>query len=109
MQRALLRLQRQARSATVRLSKALVGRRIIRKWEGYGWLIGTITSVNELGTRKIAGDKVNFFVSYDGEDVPVPHVLESQEYKTEDDADYDSWLLLEEQGPQPEPENTEED
>ena len=33
---------------------------------------------------------------YDGEEEngSVPHVLESVEYRTTDDADYDSWLLL---------------
>ena len=36
-------------------------------------------------------------LEHDGEeeDGPVPHVLESAEYGTTDDADYDSWLLLE--------------
>ena len=78
-------------------SKALVGRRIIRKWEGFGWVVGTIHKVNDDARRTIARDKVNFFVLYDGEeeDGPVPHVLESAEYNTTDDADYDSWLLLE--------------
>ena len=74
----------------------------MRKWEGFGWLVGTIESVNVDGRRKwtSAGgrsDYVNFFVQYDGEEEigPVPHVLEVGEYHTEDNADYDSWLLLE--------------
>ena len=60
-------------------------------------LAGTIQKVNDDARRTIARDKVNFFVLYDGEeeDGPVPHVLESAEYNTTDDADYDSWLLLE--------------
>ena len=43
------------------------------------------------------GNKVNFFVLYDGEeeDGPVPHVLESAKYQTTCESDYDSWLLLE--------------
>ena len=48
--------------------------------------------------RSIAGDKVNFFAHYeiDGEDEDdVPHVLELAEYRTTDEAEYDSWLLLE--------------
>jgi len=46
----------------------------------------------------IGGDKVNFFAHYeiDGEDEnDVPHVLQLDEYRTTDDAEYDSWLLLE--------------
>ena len=74
-----------------------MGRRIVRKWEGFGWVVGTIKEVNEDARRTIARDKVNFFVLYDGEEDngSVPHVLESIEYRTTDDADYDSWLLLE--------------
>lgn len=51
-------------------SKALVGRRIMRKWEGFGWCSGEITRVNDDARRSIAGDKVNFFAHYeiDGED-----------------------------------------
>ena len=48
--------------------------------------------------EKIGGDKVNFFAHYeiDGEDEnDVPHALQLDEYRTTDDAEYDSWLLLE--------------
>ena len=78
-------------------SKALIGRRIMLEWEGFGWVVGTIEKVNEDARRTIARDKVNFFILYDGEEDSglVPHVLESTEYRTADDADYDSWLLLE--------------
>ena len=79
-------------------SKALVGRRIMRKWEGFGWCSGEITRVNDDARRSIAGDKVNFFAHYeiDGDDEDdVPHVLELAEYRMTDDAEYDSWLLLE--------------
>ena len=59
-------------------------------------MIGTITRSNDDARRTIDGDKVNFFVIYDGEeeDGEVPHVLEHLEYRTSDDADYDSWMLL---------------
>ena len=69
----------------------------MRKWEGFGWLVGTIETVNVDKRRKIDGDHVNFFIQYDGEEDsgPVPHLLEVGEYRTEDDADYDSWPLLE--------------
>jgi predicted RNA-binding protein len=78
-------------------SRELENRRILRKWEGFGWMAGTIKSVNENAGRTIARAKVNFFVLYDGEEAhgPVPHVLEACEYQTHEDADYDSWLLLE--------------
>jgi len=78
------------------ISKALVGRRLLRKWEGFGWMVGTITSVNEDARRSMGGEKVNFVVTYDGEeeDGPVPHVLMIPDYQTTDDADYDPWLLL---------------
>ena len=44
----------------------------------------------------MSGEKVNFFIEYDGEeeDGPVPHVLTTADYRTTDDAPYDSWLLL---------------
>eukprot|EP00966_Prymnesium_polylepis_P156451 3614820-Prymnesium_polylepis.1 len=68
------------------------------KWEGSGWCIGTIVSANDHGARKINGNAVNFFVKYDedpDDDQPAPHVLDSSRYFTTDDAEYDSWLLLE--------------
>ena len=51
--------------------------------------------MNVDGRRKIDGNHVNFFVQYNGEEEigSVPHVLEVGYYRTEDDADYDSWLL----------------
>ena len=78
-------------------SIALVGWRVMRKWEGFGWQVGTITSVNEDGRCKIGGEKVNFYVRYDMDpesEPPVPHILELEEYRTDADANYDSWLLL---------------
>eukprot|EP00310_Coccolithus_braarudii_P000965 CAMPEP_0183373876 /NCGR_PEP_ID=MMETSP0164_2-20130417/112785_1 /TAXON_ID=221442 /ORGANISM="Coccolithus pelagicus ssp braarudi, Strain PLY182g" /LENGTH=44 /DNA_ID= /DNA_START= /DNA_END= /DNA_ORIENTATION= len=36
-------------------AKALVGQRMIMKWEGFGWVIGTIESANEDKRRKIDG------------------------------------------------------
>ena len=54
------------------------GRRIMRKWEGFGWCMGEIVRVNDDARRSIGGDKVNFFAHYeiDGEDEnDVPHVL----------------------------------
>ena len=68
------------------------------KWEGFGWIIGTILSANDNKTRKINGVYVNFFVLYDMDDEdepPVPHVLQLDRYKTTEDAAYDSWFLLE--------------
>ena len=38
---------------------------------------------------------MNFFVQYDGEEEPSPHVLRASAYNTNNDADYDSWLLFE--------------
>ena len=79
-------------------SKELEDRRIIRRWEGFGWCVGTITSVNEDARRSIEGEKVNFSVQYDMEpdEPPVPHVLLRDDYHPTADADYDSWLLLQE-------------
>ena len=57
-----------------------------------------ITKANDDLRRSIGGDKVNFLAHYeiDGEDEDdVPHVLQLGEYRTTDDAEYDSWLLLE--------------
>ncbi len=69
---------------------------MMRRWEGFGWMAGTISSVNENARRSLSGEKVNFYIVYDGEedDGPVPHVLQLAEYRTTDDADYNSWLLL---------------
>ena len=77
----------------------------MRKWEGFGWCMGEIVRVNDDARRSIGGDKVNFFAHYeiDGEEEPdVPHVLQLSDYQTTDDAEYDSWLLLEAVGTEPE-------
>ena len=76
-------------------SKALVGRRIMRKWEGMGWCGGVITSANTDSRRSIQGSKVNFFVQYEGEQAVLAHVLELADYQTPNGAGYESWLLLE--------------
>jgi hypothetical protein len=78
-------------------SNALKGRHIMMKWEGFGWMRGSITQVNEDARRAIDGKKINFFVLYEGEeeDGPVPHMLDMARYQTEEDAEYDSWFLLE--------------
>ena len=70
----------------------------MQKWEGFGWCLGSITSVNQDGRRKIDNQVINFFVSYEVDkegEPPVPHVLSESRYATENDAPYDSWLLLE--------------
>ena len=78
-------------------SNALKGCRIMMLWEGFGWMCGSITQVNEDARRTIDGKKINFFVLYEGEeeDGPVPHVLDISRYQTEEGAEYDSWFLLE--------------
>ena len=44
--------------------------------------------------RVIDDSIVNFWAKYDGEAEEVPHVLQTEQYKTENDADYDStWML----------------
>ena len=55
------------------------------------------------------GDKVNFFIHYDGEKEPAPHVLRLSAYNTSDGADYDSWLLYEKQEMETEPTEAHED
>ena len=77
-------------------SKALEGCTIMMKWEGFGWMLGSIMQANEDARRAIEGKKVNFFVLYKGEEAngAVPHVLEGTRYQTEEDAEYDSWFLL---------------
>ena len=74
----------------------------MRKWEGFafGWCAGVITSVDSDGRRTIDKAKVNFFARYDmdpEEEEPVPHVLESSinTRQPTEDAEYNSWLLLE--------------
>ena len=65
---------------------------LVRRWEGFGWQAGTITSVNEDGRCSIGGEKVNFYIRYDmdpAEEPPVPHILELEEYRTDADAEYD--------------------
>ena len=57
---------------------------------------GTITQPNRAAARVIDASIVNFWAKYDGEAEEVPHVLQTEQYKTENDADYDStWMLLE--------------
>ena len=76
-------------------SQILVGCQIAQKWEGDGWCHGTISSVNVDARFSIGGDKVNFFVHYDGEDEPSAHVLRKSAYNTNNNADYDCWMLFE--------------
>ena len=76
-------------------SQALVGMHIVRKWEGSGWCVGVIASANTDARRSIAGSKINFFVQYEGETDALAHVLQLADYATVDDAEYESWLLLE--------------
>ena len=57
------------------------------------------TTACHLLARTIDKVYVNFFVSYDMDDEdepPVPHVLTNGRYKTAEDAEYDAWMLLEE-------------
>ena len=63
-------------------------------WEGFGWMLGSITQANEDARRAIDQKKVNFWVLYQGEEDngSVPHVLEGARYQTEEDAEYDSYI-----------------
>ena len=67
----------------------------------YGWCLGTIIRVNEDGRRAYGGNKVNFYIQYDGEDEELAHSLALAEYQTSEDAAYESWMLLEKVQPPP--------
>ena len=78
--------------------EALLGRRIMRRWSGYGWCHGRITRTNTDAEVQVGDGVANFFVKYDIDRQDSAHVLEVQEYLSTklEDADYDTWLLLEE-------------
>ena len=75
----------------------------MRKWEGFGWLAGVLTSVNSDGRRTIDKEKVNFFGATTWtrrRRSPSLTCSSSRQYDTTEDAEYDSWLLLEKVEPE---------
>lgn len=60
--------------------------------------MGTIKTANDDARRSINSRKVNFFATYDMDPSnadPTAHVLEAKDYATTNDANHESWLLLE--------------
>ena len=86
---------------TSKQAATLVGKHFMYKWPEWGWCHGEVTDVNLDKRRKIGGKIANFKTSYiiDGEAYLASHCLAIESYSCDNDAEYDSWLMLEEAGP----------
>lgn len=77
----------------------LVGRLIAFNWVAVGWSVGTITSPNIDGRRKVkVGDEKlvgNFNVHYEQDDSDVLHCLRLDEHGARDAHDFGRWVVLE--------------
>ena len=73
---------------------SLLGRQLLYKWAGFGWVQGEIEKRNGNKKKTIAGDNVNFVVYYAMDDNHASHVLEAAHYAWGDTAKTDSWVLL---------------
>ena len=73
----------------------IIGMRIAVKFEDFGWCLGKILEKNGDGRRKIAGKRVNFIAKFDMDEYSTDLSLEVAEYSTSNDAEYQSWALLE--------------
>ena len=73
----------------------MVGKKIVVKFEDFGWCLGEILEKNGDGRRKIKGKRVNFIAKFDMDEYTTDLSLETDEYSKMDDAEYESWALLE--------------
>jgi hypothetical protein len=76
-------------------SDSMVGKKIVVKFEDFGWCLGVILEKNGDGRRKIKGKRVNFIAQFDMDEYTTDLSLETDEYSKMDDAEYESWALLE--------------
>ena len=76
-------------------SNSMVGKKIVVKFEDFGWCLGEILAKNGDGRRKIKGKRVNFIAQFDMDEYTTDLSLEADEYSNMDDAEYESWALLE--------------
>ena len=74
---------------------ALIGKRIMFNWQGVGWCEGKVECRNTREKEKIGKDHVNFWIHYECDDNTSKHNLELVNYAHGDEADTDSWVLLE--------------
>ena len=77
----------------------LVGRKIMYRWEGFGWCVGEIVLRNVDATLQLDKQPVNFYVFYEIDKQVAKHALSLKNYRKEGargDTDYHHWVLLEE-------------
>jgi hypothetical protein len=74
------------------ITAALIGRKIVFRWNALGWAVGTVTHFHALA--KGGAKNLNFYVYYavdgEGED----HHLSTVNYNGSADAPHGSWALL---------------
>ena len=70
---------------------AVHGKTIIVRCKGYGWCVGKII-------KKITRGLANFIAKFEVDDEPSTLTLESLDYDTSPDAEYDAWMIIEPEG-----------
>ena len=75
----------------------IVGKKILWKWEGFGWCLGSILRRNGDTRRKTgSGEQATFILAFEmDEGRSTAVVLTAKTYATNADAAYESWMLLE--------------
>ena len=76
-------------------AEALVGRSILFNWPVIGWHAGVLQRRVTDSHIKRNGEACNFYVFYEVDDDEMPTALRLEDYGSEDDDEYGSWVLLE--------------
>ena len=80
------------------MSNQLLNKCLIVRIKGYGWCKGTIISKIKDRRRMIGQECMNFLAKFDVDQGQTTDLsLEAAMYDTSPSADYESWLLLEEE------------
>ena len=83
-------------------SDALVNKVILLRFENFGWCKGTVVGKVNDGRRRVGGVRVNFIAEFDmDEGAATDLTLEASTYDTSPSADYQAWMLLQEETSQP--------
>ena len=80
---------------------ALIGRRLLYRWEGAGWCLGQVARRNTSAAETVGGSPVNFQVYYAVDGDLASHCLKAESYMggttpASPYPPYGTWLLLDE-------------
>jgi hypothetical protein len=93
------RLSPEKLDPTNKASDALLNSHILLRFENYGWCKGSITDKVTNRSRRIGQDNINFVATFDIDEGQTTDLsLDSVMYDTSPSADYQSWMLIEEEG-----------